>query len=92
MLPWVVWNLKFPKEDLELHFSQVRVQSYRDRQVENKATKEQETITATDQELRAIKSRNEKWAKKQDQRPGTGYKGSRYTSNFQYYIVGVIIY
>ncbi|WP_235982918.1 IS1182 family transposase [Kordia aestuariivivens] len=78
-------ELKVPEEDLEAHLSKVRVQSYRDRQVENKATKEQQTITANTQELNAIKSRNKKWAKDQDQRPGAGNKGSRYTSNKTHY-------
>ncbi|WP_430409299.1 IS1182 family transposase [Kordia sp.] len=78
-------ELKVPEEDLETHLSKVRVQSYRDRQVENKATKKQQIITATTQELSAIQSRNKKWAKEQDQRPGAGNKGSRYTSNKTHY-------
>src|SRR5690606_5651310 len=40
---------------------------------------------ATAKELQAIKSRNTKWAKDQDQRPGAGNKGSRYTSNKTHY-------
>ncbi|MFL1011540.1 transposase [Jejuia sp. DST062] len=35
--------------------------------------------------LQAIKSRNAKWAKDQDGRPGAGNKGSRYTSNKTHY-------
>ena len=78
-------ELKVPEEDLETHLSKVRVQSYRDRQVQNKAPKKQQVITANDQELKAIQSRNKKWAKDQDQRPGAGNKGSRYTSNKTHY-------
>ncbi|WP_430409311.1 IS1182 family transposase [Kordia sp.] len=78
-------ELKVPEEDLEIHLSKVRVQSYRDRQVQNKATKKQQTITANTQELKAIQSRNKKWAKDQDQRPGAGNKGSRYASNKTHY-------
>ena len=78
-------ELKVPEQDLEAHLSKVRVQSYRDRQVQNKATNKQQTITANTQELNAIKSRNKKWAKDQDQRPGAGNKGSRYTSNKTHY-------
>lgn len=78
-------ELKVPEEDLELYLSKVRVQSYRDRKVINKATKEQQTLTASKQELSAITSRNKKWSKEQDQRPGAGNKGSKYTSNKTHY-------
>ncbi|QHI36226.1 hypothetical protein IMCC3317_15850 [Kordia antarctica] len=78
-------ELKVPEEELDAHLSKVRVQSYRDRQVQNKASKEQQVITANDQELKAITSRNKKWAKDQDQRTGAGNKGSRYTSNKTHY-------
>jgi transposase len=78
-------ELKVPEEDLEVHLSKIRVQSYRDRQVENKASKAQQTLSASPEELQAIKSRNKKWAKDQDQRPGAGNKGSRYTSNKTHY-------
>ena len=74
-------ELKVPEEELEAYLSKVRVQSYRDRKVINKATKEQQTLTANPQELQAIQSRNKKWSKEQDQRPGAGNKGSKYTSN-----------
>lgn len=47
--------------------------------------KEQQVITASKKELDAIKSRNRKWAKDQDQRPGAGNKGSKYTSNKTHY-------
>ena len=77
--------LKVPEEDLEAYLSKVRVQSYRDRKVINKATKEQQTLTASKQELGAITTRNKKWSKEQDQRPGAGNKGSKYTSNKTHY-------
>ena len=51
----------------------------------NKAPKEQQTITASQRELKEIKSRNKKWNKDQDQRPGSGAKGSKYTSNKTHY-------
>ena len=51
----------------------------------NNASKEQQQITANAQELQAIKSRNKKWSKDQDQRPGAGSKGSKYTSNKTHY-------
>jgi hypothetical protein len=35
--------------------------------------------------LQAIRSRNKKWSKDQDQRPGAGNKGSKYTSNKTHY-------
>ncbi|MDO5969613.1 hypothetical protein Q4Q35_07325 [Flavivirga aquimarina] len=35
--------------------------------------------------MQAIKSRNKKWCKDQDQRSGAGNKGSKYTSNKTHY-------
>ena len=52
---------------------------------ENKASKVQRTITANPSELQAIKSRNKKWSKDQNHRPGAGNKGSKYTSNKTHY-------
>lgn len=51
----------------------------------DKSAKSQRGINANAKELRAIKSRNRKWAKDQDQRPGAGNKGSKYTSNKTHY-------
>lgn len=56
-------KLKVPEEELEAYLSKVRVQSYRDRKVINKAAKEQQTITDNTQELKAIQTRNKKCAK-----------------------------
>ena len=60
------------KEEKPLHKSKI-----------NKASKDQQQITANYQELQAIKSSNKKWSKDQDQRPGN--KGSKYTSNKTHY-------
>ncbi len=84
-------ELKIPEQDLEKHLRNVRHISRRDKETafrqskENKASKVQQQITASEAELKAIKSRNKKWAKDQDQRPGAGNKGSRYTSNKTHY-------
>ncbi|WP_299217254.1 IS1182 family transposase [uncultured Dokdonia sp.] len=83
-------ELKVPSQDLEAHLSEIRHISARDKEVfrkakENKASKEQQIITASQKELDGIKSRNKKWSKDQDQRPGSGNKGSRYTSNKTHY-------
>lgn len=79
-------ELKVPEEELEDYLSKFRVKSYKDRQVkENKAPKEQQQISASERELKEIKARNKKWAKEQDQRPGAGNKGSKYTSNKTHY-------
>jgi len=84
-------ELKVPEEDLDTHLKKARYFSSKDRGEayrkikENKASKEQQTIQANEQELSAIKSRNKKWSKDQDQRPGAGNKGSKYTSNKTHY-------
>lgn len=85
-------ELKVPKEDLEAHLTSIRHISAIDKQANpirqsktNKASKEQQEITASKGELQAIKSRNKKWSKDQDQRPGSGNKGSKYTSNKTHY-------
>jgi len=84
-------ELKVPQEDLQMHLQKVRVMSSPDRvkprrqSKENKARQDQQTIEAKPEELQAIKSRNKKWAKDQDQRPGSSNKGSKYTSNKTHY-------
>jgi len=79
-------EIKVPAEDLEEHLSRVRVQSSRDRKAKgNKAPKEQQEITASNQELQEIKSRNKRWSQDQDMRPGARNKGSKYTSNKTHY-------
>ncbi|AUC76877.1 IS1182 family transposase [Olleya sp. Bg11-27] len=84
-------ELKVPEEDLEAHLRAVRHISNRDKAVPlrsakvNKAPKSQQELSASRQELQAIKSRNKKWSKDQNHRPGAGNKGSRYTSNKTHY-------
>lgn len=51
----------------------------------NKATEEQQTITADERELKEIKSRNLKWSTTQTERPGAKNKNSKYTSNKTHY-------
>jgi len=50
-----------------------------------KANKHQQTIVANTRELKAIISRNKKWAKDQNYRAGANNKGSKYTSNKTHY-------
>lgn len=83
-------ELKVPEQDLDEHLANIRHISSRDKQTyrkakENKATKTQQSISANSQELTAIKSRNKKWTKDQDSRPGAKNKGARYTSNKTHY-------
>ena len=84
-------ELKVPEEELEMHLQKVRVMSSSDKEKpkrkakQNKADPEQQIIQAKPQDLQAIKSRNKKWAKDQDQRPGSSNKGSKYTSNKTHY-------
>ena len=83
-------ELKIPEQDLEAYLGEVRHISNRDKETyrkakENKASKDQQQISASDKELKEIKSRNRNWSKNQNQRPGAGNKGSRYTSNKTHY-------
>ena len=85
-------ELKVPKEDLDSYLKSIRSMSSMDKDdmplrksKVNKAPKEQQQITANAKELQALKSRHKKWAKDQDQRPGAGNKGSKYTSNQTHY-------
>ena len=79
-------ELKVPEQELEAHLADIRHISHRDKEAfrkakENKASKEQQTVRASDQELKSIASRNANWKKNQTHRPGANNKGSRYTSN-----------
>ena len=83
-------ELKVPEQELEAHLAEIRHISNRDRDTyrkakENKASKDQQQITASDQELNAIKGRTKNWSAHQNHRPGAGNKGSRYTSNKTHY-------
>jgi len=82
--------LKVPAQDLAGHLADVRHISERDKDTfrkakENKASTAQQSITASDSELKNISSRQKLWRSSQDQRPGSGNKGSRYTSNKTHY-------
>jgi transposase len=86
-------ELKVPAEELDEHLARVRYQSTPDREKhapkrkakQNKATEEQQSITATDRELKEITARNKNWQKNQDQRPGAQRENSKYTSNKTHY-------
>ena len=83
-------ELKVPEEDLEIHLRRVRHISAMDKKPlrkykEDKSDTIQRSITANQNELDAIKSRTKRWSKDQDQRPGAGNKGSKYTSNKTHY-------
>jgi len=82
-------ELKVPEEDLASHLEKIRhlstIYKVSRKAQANKASKTQQTISANKQELSAIKSRNKKWSKEQDQRPGASNKGSKYTSNKTHY-------
>jgi transposase len=84
-------ELKVPEEELEAHLRKIRHISTMDREKPfrkskgDKSDKGQRSITATEKELNAIDSRTKRWRKDQDQRPGAGNKGSKYTSNKTHY-------
>tara|TARA_R110002051_G_scaffold147300_1_gene220053 strand:- start:213 stop:899 length:687 start_codon:yes stop_codon:yes gene_type:complete len=84
-------ELKVPEEELESHLRRVRHISAMDKEPPfrkskgDKSDKNQRSITATENELQAISTRNKRWSKDQDQRPGAGNKGSKYTSNKTHY-------
>jgi len=79
-------ELKVPEEQLDAYLQKARYQSRSDRKAKkNKASRKQQIITANDQELQQLKSRNLNWQKNQDQRPGASNKGAKYTSNKTHY-------
>ena len=84
-------ELKVPEEDLDEHLRKVRAISSMDKETPHRKSmgdrsdKGQRSVTANKKELDAIKGRNKKWAKDQDQRPGAGNKGAKYTSNKTHY-------
>lgn len=79
-------ELKVPAGTLDAHLERVRAISQADRKAAfNKASFEQQTITATRDELQEIKARNRTWRLQQDQRPGAHNKNSKYTSNKTHY-------
>jgi transposase len=84
-------ELKVPAEDLEAHLQKIRHISSADKEEprrkskENKASLDEQVISASSRELKELKSRNAKWKKDQDQRPGAQRKGAKYTSNKTHY-------
>ena len=84
-------ELKVPEEELDAYLLKIRHISNADKKEmgrkakANKASKEQQTVTAQPSELQAIKSRNKKWAKDQNHRAGATNKKSKYTSNKTHY-------
>ena len=79
-------ELKVPEETLEEHLKKVRIMSQADRPVRtNKASENQQKITASKEEIRDLKTTQEKWSKEQDQHPGASSKHSKYTSNKTHY-------
>lgn len=81
-------ELKVPEEELEEHLRKVRYMSTPDRTrkaKQNKANPSQKMITASDQELKELKSRNKKWSEDQDERPGSKNPSAKYTSNKTHY-------
>ncbi|SDF15937.1 hypothetical protein SAMN05421636_11425 [Pricia antarctica] len=84
-------ELKVPEEDLDEHLKKIRAISAMDKEGPHRKSKGdrsdkgQRSVTAGKKELNAIESRNKKWPKDQDQRPGAGNKGSKYTINKTHY-------
>ena len=79
-------ELKVPADTLDAHLERVRAISQADRKAKvNKATIQQQTITASKDELQEIKTRNRTWSLQQDLRPGSHNKNSKYTSNKTHY-------
>jgi len=79
-------ELKVPAETLDVHLERVRAISRADRKAQlNKATVQQQIITASSDELLEIRARNRKWRLEQNYRPGSHNKGAKYTSNKTHY-------
>jgi transposase len=77
-------ELKVPLQDLADHLERARAMSPADRKaIRDKTTQQQRTLTASRDELQAIRARNKKWSK--DQHPGASNKDSRFTSNKTHY-------
>ena len=79
-------QLKVPEEELDHHLESIRAISRGDRKAKvNKATRLQQTITASRDELLEIRARNRKWQLEQNYHPGAHNKGAKYTSNKTHY-------
>ncbi len=80
-------ELKVPEEELEDHLRKIRAMSQVDKKKlkEDKASKEEQTLVASEKELKALESRTKNWNTKQETRPGARSKSSKYTSNKTHY-------
>lgn len=84
-------ELKVPEDELEEHIRKVRHISRMDKEEPfrttktNKASKEQQTLQASERKLKDIRTRQKKWSRDQNQRPGSSTQGSKYTSNHTHY-------
>ena len=87
-------ELKVPEEDLKAHLSKIRAISNADKAKysnparkakHNKATPDQQKVTATKEELNEIAARQKKWSTTQDTRQGAKSTRSKYTSNKTHY-------
>ncbi|MXV39403.1 IS1182 family transposase, partial [Flavobacteriaceae bacterium Ap0902] len=85
-------EFKVPEQELDdylkevRHFSSIDKDQNPKRKVKhNKARKEQRIIKADKHTLKSIATRQKKWSREQDQRPGAKNKGSKYTSNKTHY-------
>ncbi len=85
-------ELKVPEEELDEHIRRVRNISSMDKEnypgrkaKNNKASRDQQSLTAQKHELQGIESRTKKWAKDQDTRQGSRHRKSKYTSNKTHY-------
>jgi transposase len=80
-------ELKVPEAELEDHLRKVRAMSQADKKKlkSNKASKEQQTLSASEKQLKAVDSRTKNWNSKQETRPGASSKGAKYTSNHTHY-------
>lgn len=79
-------ELKVPADELDEHLRKLRYMSTPDRKAKkNKAPQQQRKITASERDLKAIKSRNKKWKNDQNERPGAKSPNAKYTSNKTHY-------
>ncbi|WP_224996897.1 transposase, partial [Cesiribacter sp. SM1] len=80
-------GLKVAQEELEKELQKARpvISTARRKAKENKATLEQQTITASKEELQELESRQENWHQKQFTSPAGSLKQARFTSNKTHY-------
>jgi hypothetical protein len=79
-------ELKVPPEQLQACLQQVRTFSQADRRARHdKASLQQRTRSASQQDLLEIRALHRKWRLEQDLRPGGHNKGAKYTSNKTHY-------